>query len=106
MEAYIYQADIICAECAEVRQQDLKYQRILVNDSYQDSDNFPQGPYDNGGGESDSPQHCGNCNLFLENPLTNDGEKELKILLSKPASNGIAEIIHAEYKQYYDYLFQ
>ncbi len=103
MEAYIYQADIYCADCAKNYRQHLS--QNCTKDTG-DSDQFPQGPRDMTWQEADSPQHCGNCNLFLENPLTNDGEKELKILLSKPASNGIAEIIHAEYKQYYDYLFQ
>ena len=103
MEAYIYQADIYCADCAK------NYRQHLIqncNKDTGDSDQFPQGPYENGGGEADCPQHCGNCNMFLENSLTEYGENELKILLSRPASNGIAEIIHAEYKQYYDYLFQ
>jgi len=28
------------------------------------------GPYPDGGGEADAPQHCGGCGVFLENPLT------------------------------------
>tara|TARA_R110000851_G_scaffold76487_1_gene168351 strand:+ start:415 stop:720 length:306 start_codon:yes stop_codon:yes gene_type:complete len=101
MEAYIYQADLLCDECAEVRKKDIHH-----NSNCQDSEDYPQGPYLDGGGESDYPQHCGNCNMFLENSLTSDGEKELTILLSKPASNGIADIIHAQYKDYYSYLFE
>lgn len=38
-----------------------------------DSSEYPKGPYPDGGGEADSPQHCGGCGLFLENPLTEDG---------------------------------
>ena len=38
-----------------------------------DSDDYPKGPYANGGGEADTPQHCDECQLFLENPLTSDG---------------------------------
>ena len=43
------------------------------DESSYDSGEFPKGPYDNGGGESDCPQHCGACHEFLENPLTSDG---------------------------------
>ncbi|MFN0317543.1 MAG: hypothetical protein ACKVQA_21165 [Burkholderiales bacterium] len=42
-------------------------------DDYCDSSEYPKGPYDEGGGEADSPQHCGGCREFLENPLTPDG---------------------------------
>lgn len=38
-----------------------------------DSDDFPKGPYPEGGGEADTPQHCDSCHEFLENPLTSDG---------------------------------
>jgi hypothetical protein len=34
-----------------------------------DSDKFPKGPLADGGGESDCPQHCDTCGVFLENPL-------------------------------------
>lgn len=43
------------------------------DESSYDSDEFPKGPYLDGGGESDTPQHCGACHEFLENPLTDDG---------------------------------
>jgi hypothetical protein len=43
------------------------------DESSYDSDEWPKGPYGNGGGESDCPQHCGDCHEFLENPLTPDG---------------------------------
>ncbi len=38
-----------------------------------DSGEYPCGPYADGGGESDTPSHCGGCQEFLENPLTADG---------------------------------
>lgn len=38
-----------------------------------DTDTFPAGPTAEGGGESDSPAHCAECHLFLENPLARDG---------------------------------
>ena len=43
------------------------------NRSLCDSECTPIGPYANGGGESDAPEHCDTCGLFLENPLTSDG---------------------------------
>ncbi len=116
MNAYIYQADIYCAECAQEIIADLKrplaeqaeadvdiaiekleaelgidlsdspktYRRILAkrldvlvpdisDESSYDSDEWPKGPYGDGGGEADVPQHCGHCKEFLENPLTPEG---------------------------------
>jgi hypothetical protein len=116
MNAYVYQADLWCEECAEeimarldstIRETaeaevDIEIERLekslgidlsdspkmrerLVNkrakaighdledESSYDSDEYPKGPYPNGGGESDSPQHCADCREFLENPLTSDG---------------------------------
>ena len=32
-----------------------------------------RGPYADGGGEADTPQHCDGCGHFLENPLAGDG---------------------------------
>lgn len=43
------------------------------NESTWDSDQFPKNAGEDGGGESDTPQHCGCCGVFLENPLTNAG---------------------------------
>lgn len=70
MEAYIYKADIYCASCGEDIVHDLKAHKVRDTG---DSDEFPQGPYTNGGGESDTPQHCCVCDKFLANPLTGDG---------------------------------
>ncbi len=51
--------------------------RVLLErfecESDYDSDEHPKGPYSDGGGESDSPQHCASCGTFLENPLTDEG---------------------------------
>lgn len=89
MNAYIYQADIYCEECArEIKARlrkkieaklDAKIDAINAatpdtnDESFYDSDEYPKGPYGNGGGESDTPQHCARCKEFLENPLTSDG---------------------------------
>jgi len=73
MNAYIYNADLYCENCAEAIKNTLV--APSVEDEHVDSNNWPIGPYPDGGGEADYPQHCGNCNMFLENPLTSDGEQ-------------------------------
>jgi hypothetical protein len=45
----------------------------FASESDYDSDDLPKGPYSDGGGEADTPQHCDGCGQFLENPLTADG---------------------------------
>jgi hypothetical protein len=47
----------------------------FTSESDYDSDDLPKGPYADGGGEADTPQHCDDCRRFLENPLTGDGLK-------------------------------
>src|SRR4029077_5149697 len=38
-----------------------------------DSDDFPKGPVEDGGGEADTEQHCEACGRALENPLREEG---------------------------------
>ena len=85
MNVYVYQAALLCEDCGKAtREQLTEGQRragppwpgwwLDPNDeqSY-DSDDYPKGPYDDGGGESDTPDHCDQCRVFLENPLTAEG---------------------------------
>lgn len=92
-EAYIYAADIYCAACGEDIRARLKREgkkpRNAGDETAYDSDEYPKGPYTDGGGEADCPQHCGShakcldptiigdqvCGHFLENPLTTEGVK-------------------------------
>lgn len=77
MNAFMYQAALYCERCG------LKIRRALKrvgkapedpsNEGTYDSDDFPKGPFAEGGGEADSPHHCDGCGLFLENPLTSEG---------------------------------
>lgn len=77
MYAYAYKAALFCSDCTDIIKKDLdqKFQKsgaipgLLINDS----ERYPQGPYANGGGEADCPQHCERCYKFLENPQTKDG---------------------------------
>jgi len=70
MQVYAYQAALLCADCGQRSIRDLAMRGI---EDSEDSDDYPQGPYPNGGGESDTPEHCDHCGLFLENPLTGEG---------------------------------
>jgi hypothetical protein len=81
-EAYVYQAAMICADCAEkVKDQLGVLGRVPIepdNESTYDSDDYPKGPYPDGGGESDVPEHCDHCGMFLENLLTDEGADYVK----------------------------
>lgn len=77
MKAYVYRGSLICEDCAErVKERIPKPVGMDPNnESSWDSDEYPKGPYPDGGGESDCPQHCGHCGRFLENPLTDAGQE-------------------------------
>lgn len=78
MNVYVFQAALYCEACGHA------IRDTLMPDA--DSDHYPQGPYSDGGGEADSPQHCDACNTFLENPLTGDGYEYIRqqIKLHRP----------------------
>ena len=86
MNAYIYQADLYCEDCAKEMSARAMFGRLgsAAADS-DDSDVYPQGPYSDGGGESDGPQHCARCREFLENPLTPDGIAYVRDSLARGA---------------------
>lgn len=75
MDAYIYQAALLCPDCARNVMGELVGAISLgqINPADNNADTYPQGPYSDGGGEADCPQHCDHCGVFLENPLTTDG---------------------------------
>jgi hypothetical protein len=78
VNVYIYQAALLCSYCGEAQRRHLD-EAFAENGAApgtdeDDSDRYPQGPYPGGGGEADCPQHCDQCGLFLENPLTPDGD--------------------------------
>ena len=81
MKAYLYQAALLCEKCAisemvRLTGGDIPIEALVSLASLpakEDSDHWPQGPYADGGGEADTPQHCDQCQLFLENPLTQEG---------------------------------
>lgn len=69
MNAYVYDGDLLCEDCAG------KFiEEIGPNaEKTTDPNEYPQGPIPDGGGESDYPQHCDDCGVFLKNPLTANG---------------------------------
>jgi len=88
MDAYVYQASFVCVPCGR----DIKA-RLGKNSDTGDSNTYPQGPYGEGGGEADSPQHCDCCNEFLENPLTNDGYDAVREAITEDARAGRTDSI-------------
>ncbi len=78
MDAYIYQADLYCAGCVTEIQESLAPNEIPGDENTYTSDEYPKGPYPDGGGEADCPNYCLGCGCFLENPLTSDGYEYVK----------------------------
>lgn len=101
MEVYIYQADLYCLTCGLVISQELslagKQPDTLDNESTYDSDDFPKGPYPDGGGDADTPQHCGKCGVFLENPLTTEGVDYVSEACSLHQQHGASIELWAEF---------
>jgi len=101
MNAYIYQADIYCEECGALIRQELDEQGACpadpTDESTFDSDEYPKGPYADGGGEADCPQHCAACGVFLENSLTSEGVAYVKEAAIDPFRGQAA----AEWLQFY-----
>jgi len=71
MHVYVYRADLYCRDCGqELCDSILKpVYADLEDEATWDSDDYPKGPYSNGGGESEYPQHCAGCGVSLDNPV-------------------------------------
>lgn len=87
MEAYIYQSVFLCSDCALPLERGLEDLGMTDNG---DSNTYPQGPYSNGGGEADYPQHCASCNKFLENPLTTEGVAYVRAAIAEGTGDVLA----------------
>jgi len=100
MDAYVYRGSFYCTDCAQ--------ELINVMDEFHmarpdgNSDNYPQGPYPNGGGEADVPNHCDRCGDFLYNPLTTDGVNYVSQTLAdyEEGLPGVYETLE-EWREYY-----
>lgn len=101
---YVYQAAFLCEVCGEgqrmyQKMEDTSPEDIKDENSY-DSDDFPKGPYE--ASESDSPDHCDECNVFLENPLTAYGREELYRMVASALYNGSMNEYMLEWIEFYD----
>ena len=94
MTVYIYNADVYCTDCGDKIKHRLDVAQTLDTG---DSDDYPQGPTDQG--ETDTPEHCRSCGVFLENSLTSDGYDHLMEMLEDENEHN-AEI-HAEWREFY-----
>jgi hypothetical protein len=71
MRIYMFEADLFCHPCGEAIAATLPAPDEWERE-HPDSDSHPVA-YDSSEGQSDTPDHCGQCNLFLERNLTEDG---------------------------------
>lgn len=106
MDVYIYQAAFLCRDCGEALIKHLDASGIIDTG---DTDDYPQGPYPDGGGESDSAEFCDSMEycvnawtpkgwprkvgVFLENPLTTDGRKDIQERISKSPENPVSQML-------------
>jgi hypothetical protein len=102
MNVYIYQAALYCEDCGKETIAELERTTgknlLHVRES---SDIWPQGPYPDGGGEADCPQHCDGCGIFLENPLTGDGQKYVIDAMRFGSQPDVLK----QWREFYSYLF-
>jgi len=87
MDAYIFQAALLCEDCAQHVREGLHAELLALADQDGNSDMAPQGPYADGGGEADMPQHCDHCGTFLQNPLTSEGYDYVRDMASDKTSH-------------------
>ena len=111
MDAYIYCADIYCADCGRAIRKQLKREGHAPADprdgSSYDSDEYPKGPFEDGGGEADCPQHCGSgidclnaitlldnsiIGAFLENPLTQVGYQYVREMYLEDSASELVQL--------------
>jgi hypothetical protein len=108
MNVYLYKASLYCAPCGQAIKNALddsgQAPADPSNEYTFDSDDYPKGPYPDGGGESDSPQHCDACGVFLNNPLTQDGELYvIEAVSERPRAAWSAALV--DWFEAYHYLF-
>lgn len=90
MNVFMYRAALYCEPCGEaiaaVTPKPPGFDSS--KESTWDSDDYPKGPYGEGGGEADTAQHCDACGLFLENPLTAEGRRHVLEALREHFADG------------------
>ena len=99
MKIYIFNGDIYCKPCGEGIAAALPNPDAWEID-HPDSTIYPVA-FDSSEGETDSPDHCGECNLFLERRLTEDGILYVQMEMALDNSDGTNDIIN-EWADFYD----
>lgn len=89
MDAYIYKAALLCELCGPEIKEELDDRGVKDTG---DSGDYPQGPYADGGGEADSPQHCDKCAVFLCNSLTRDGYDYVREMINDHLNHDRGEL--------------
>jgi hypothetical protein len=110
VKAFIYCAALLCEDCGDTVRRDLTNEGLAPADpeaeETYDSDQFPKGPYPDGGGEADTPQHCDHCGTFLDNPLTGDGETYVRDAFREYVETGRGALAPLrEWRQAYDWVW-
>ena len=99
---YIYCADVYCDECGEAIKAELDAKGETPED-VDDQHTYDSGDYpksaDVENEESDCPEHCGNCRVFLHNPLTSHGYQYVKETLNTYNDSDI----QAEWASFYGF---
>ena len=88
MNVYVNDGELYCEECSK------------------DGDD---GPHQDGGGEADYMAYCGECGVWLENPLTDDGvaytlEHVIDYVITRRGNpdyirNAVAQLAECDYDQ-------
>jgi len=73
MKIYMFDGDWFCGPCGEAIATTLPEPDAWERE-HPDSNSYPVA-YDSSEGESDTPDHCGKCQLFLERNLTDEGRQ-------------------------------
>jgi hypothetical protein len=76
MKIYQYDGGLYCAPCGEAIAATLPEPDAWERE-HPDTCSYPVA-YDSSAGESDSPDHCGECDLHLERNLTEDGVRYVR----------------------------
>lgn len=104
MDVYMFQADLWCDDCARqyMRENEPPAGADLEDEGSYESDDWPNGPYADSGGESDCPQHCGACSVFLGNPITDEGRSYVGNAIAQYAVNGSGDVaVLREWAEFY-----
>jgi hypothetical protein len=87
MKIYMFEADLYCGPCGEAIAATLPAPDAWERE-HPDSASHPVA-YDSNEGQCDSPDHCGQCQLFLERNLTEEGVRYVKEIVAEDLSTEI-----------------